>query len=444
MSGIDVQKRPMRGVIPAFLDGKIERDFLRADGKRTRRFIRLLSLLAIGITLLTWYASLEPLAHRPNALLISTLIRAAYIVLCIILLWLSQKDTSIFRVYDFTTAIYLGSIVVISMRMSAMDQYHSGLFWEVFILSRDGLFAWLSVSAAVLLFVPGHYVLNLILSFLGFWLCYGLMLLSGAQHPLQALAVFGASYLILVAMSGHFQRLQRKHFQLILDLQDANGRLEHLASTDPLTGILNRRSFMDALEREHRRCIRHKEELALVLFDLDHFKEINDTYGHPAGDAVLRALSAAVLAQIRKEDYFARLGGEEFALLLPETDPPHANQFSERIRQTIENLRVAYEKTQITLTASFGVTYLHPSDDNEDSILIRADRALYQAKKGRNQVTVVVSEDAGNTRDAGDARRESEAGDGRHPGDVEDRKDHAHREDPGDGNDREKGKPDRR
>ena len=186
------------------------------------------------------------------------------------------------------------------------------------------------------------------------------------------------------------QRLQRKHYQLILDLQDANGRLEHLASTDALTGIMNRRSFVEALEREHRRCIRHREEMALVLFDLDYFKEINDNHGHPAGDAVLKAMAAAVLEQIRTEDYFARLGGEEFALLLPETDPPHANQFSERIRQTIENLRVAFQKKQISVTASFGVTYLHPADNDEDSIFIRADRALYEAKKkGRNQVMVV-------------------------------------------------------
>ena len=101
-------------------------------------------------------------------------------------------------------------------------------------------------------------------------------------------------------------------------------------------------------------------------------------------------MAGAVHEQIRKEDYFARLGGEEFALLLPETDPPHANQFSERIRQTIENLRIAFNRTQIGITASFGVTYLHPDDDNEDAILIRADRALYEAKKkGRNQVVVV-------------------------------------------------------
>ncbi|MCB1137550.1 MAG: GGDEF domain-containing protein [Leptospiraceae bacterium] len=390
MSEAQEQKRPLHGILPAFKEVKIERDFLRADARRTRRFIRLLALLSIVVTILTWHGSLEPLAHRPHARTIATVLKGLFAALCIVLLWLSQRDTSIFRVYDFTSLIYLGSVIVISLRMSAMDQSRSGLLWEVVHVTRDGMTAWLVVSAAVLLFVPGHFLTNLIISLLGFCFAFVMMVYSGLEHPLQAFYVYGTAYLITLAMSGHFQRLQRKHYQLILDLQDANGRLEHLASTDPLTGILNRRSFVDALEREYRRCVRHKEDLALVLFDLDFFKEINDNHGHPAGDAVLRAMAGAVHEQIRKEDYFARLGGEEFALLLPETDPPHANQFSERIRQTIENLRIAFNRTQIGITASFGVTYLHPDDDNEDAILIRADRALYEAKKkGRNQVVVV-------------------------------------------------------
>lgn len=390
MSSSQEQSRPLHGILPAFKDQKIERDFLRADARRTRRFIRMLALLGLMISALTWQGALEPLGHRPNALIISAVLRAAYALLCITLFWYSQRDTSIFRVYHFTTAIYLGSLLIVTLRMSAMEQYESGLFWEVFFVSRDGLISWIVVSAAVLLFVPGHYPYNVAISFLGFIFCYSMMLKSGAEHPLQAIYVFGTAYLITLAMSGHFQRLQRKHYQLVLDLQDANGRLEHLASTDALTSIMNRRSFVDALEREYRRCMRHKEDLALVLFDLDYFKEINDTHGHPAGDAVLRAMAQAVLEQIRKEDYFARLGGEEFALLLPETDPPHANQFSERIRQTIENLRVAFQNTQIAVTASFGVTYLHSKDEDEDSVFIRADRALYEAKKkGRNKVMVL-------------------------------------------------------
>ncbi|MBI39987.1 MAG: hypothetical protein CMF59_10330 [Leptospiraceae bacterium] len=390
MSSSQEQSRPLHGILPAFKDQKIERDFLRADARRTRRFIRLLSLLALVITGLTWQGSLEPLAHRPQALIVSSILRVGYASLCILLLWYSQRDSSIFRVYHFTTAIYIGALLIISMRMSAMEQYQSGVFWEVIFVSRDGLISWIVVSAAVLLFVPGHFLYNVIVSFLGFVFLYLMMLRAGAEHPLQAIYVFGTAYLITLAMSGHFQRLQRKHYQLVLDLQDANGRLEHLASTDALTGIMNRRSFVDALEREYRRCMRHREDLALVLFDLDYFKEINDTHGHPAGDAVLRSMAQAVLEQIRKEDYFARLGGEEFALLLPETDPPHANQFSERIRQTIENLRVAFQNTQIKVTASFGVTYLNAKDQDEDSIFIRADRALYEAKKkGRNQVMVV-------------------------------------------------------
>ena len=384
------QTRPLHGVLPAFKEKKVERDFLRADARRTRRFIRMLALLSIVMTILTWHGSLEPLAHRPDARLVSTVIRGIFALLCVGLLWYSQKDASIFRIYDFTSALYLGCVLIVSMRMSAMEQNQTGLMWEVFFVSRDGLFSWLVVSAAVLLFVPGHFAINLAISFVGSAFLFFLLLKSGGEHPLQALYVFGSAYLITIAMSGHFQRLQRKHYQLILDLQDANGRLEHLASTDALTGIMNRRSFVEALEREHRRCIRHREEMALVLFDLDYFKEINDNHGHPAGDAVLKAMAAAVLEQIRTEDYFARLGGEEFALLLPETDPPHANQFSERIRQTIENLRVAFQKKQISVTASFGVTYLHPADNDEDSIFIRADRALYEAKKkGRNQVMVV-------------------------------------------------------
>lgn len=170
---------------------------------------------------------------------------------------------------------------------------------------------------------------------------------------------------------------------------DTEKRLKQLATTDTLTGICNRRSFDDTLEREVNRATRFSSPLSLILFDIDHFKRINDTFGHPTGDRVLAQLAGAVGSTIRTTDLFARWGGEEFVVLLPGSDLDSAHQLAEKLRLLLENQPFP-EVGQVT--CSFGVAEYAPGD-NADGLLKKVDLCLYQAKtSGRNRVEVCATE----------------------------------------------------
>ena len=163
--------------------------------------------------------------------------------------------------------------------------------------------------------------------------------------------------------------------------------LQRLATTDTLTGILNRRQFFILAEQEVERSRRYGRTLALLLYDIDHFKQVNDTFGHQAGDIVLRELAKLVHEQLRRNDIEGRVGGEEFAVLLPETTISEAVVLAERIRGIIENFAINIGETSLHITASFGVTAVKENDVALDSIYKRADSALYEAKNtGRNRV----------------------------------------------------------
>jgi diguanylate cyclase (GGDEF)-like protein len=173
------------------------------------------------------------------------------------------------------------------------------------------------------------------------------------------------------------------------------GNIEHayheeiyrLTTVDGLTQVYNKRYFMEVLEREISRSHRYTRELSLIMFDIDHFKGVNDTYGHLAGDHVLRHLAAVVSADIRREDIMARYGGEEFAIVLPEIDHYNAMKFAEKIRRLVETTKFEFEDTVIPITISVGVV-TSKKDDLQVVELIRiADEQLYQAKEsGRNRV----------------------------------------------------------
>lgn len=160
------------------------------------------------------------------------------------------------------------------------------------------------------------------------------------------------------------------------------------ANTDSLTELYNRRYFTEHAEREFYRAKRHLRIVSLISIDIDHFKHINDGYGHPAGDKVLISVAKCLLPCIRQEDILARIGGEEFSILLPETTLKSAKVVAERIRLNQSNLSIEGEwKGEITLTVSIGVTCIRFEDDTFDDFFTRADKALYQAKAlGRNQV----------------------------------------------------------
>ena len=166
--------------------------------------------------------------------------------------------------------------------------------------------------------------------------------------------------------------------------------LERQARIDYLTGISNRRHFMEQAERELNRAIRYSKRLSIFMMDIDHFKRINDTHGHNAGDMVLKKLAEVCLQTLRKEDIIGRLGGEEFAILLPETGAESASEVAERLRTSLANTTVPMEKDPpLHFSVSIGVTTLMSRDDTFDALLNLADNALYEAKgSGRNKVCI--------------------------------------------------------
>jgi diguanylate cyclase (GGDEF)-like protein len=164
-------------------------------------------------------------------------------------------------------------------------------------------------------------------------------------------------------------------------------RLESDVAFDPLTGCYNRREFDRLIEHHIANAHRHKKPLSLIMFDIDHFKRVNDTYGHPAGDAALKQITAAVQNVIRKDDYLARYGGEEFVVVLPDTKMRKAIGLAQRLRRNIEKLEIELPGGKsIHKTASFGVTALK-QHSNREKLVKEADVMLYKAKAmGRNMV----------------------------------------------------------
>lgn len=166
-------------------------------------------------------------------------------------------------------------------------------------------------------------------------------------------------------------------------------RLNQLSDTDQLTKLANRRYLLRQMEMEDARFHRTGRNYAVFIFDLDHFKAVNDTYGHHAGDRLLEAVSFAVLGQIRTNDVLARYGGEEFLLLMPETDLQSAKLLAERIHNCISEVRIAVQNSYVGVTLSGGIALSDLSDENYDAVIKRADDALYTAKmQGRDKIVV--------------------------------------------------------
>lgn len=178
-----------------------------------------------------------------------------------------------------------------------------------------------------------------------------------------------------------------------LALETANQQLEHLSRTDRLTGLNNRGYWQECQERVFSRYQRYKHSASLIIFDIDHFKNVNDTYGHQAGDEVIRQCASALMNSARDIDICGRYGGEEFVALLEDTDGQGAEIFSERLRKMLETLIISYDEQEITFTVSLGISQLNESIASPQQWLECADKALYTSKEtGRNRTTIYSSE----------------------------------------------------
>jgi diguanylate cyclase (GGDEF)-like protein/PAS domain S-box-containing protein len=174
----------------------------------------------------------------------------------------------------------------------------------------------------------------------------------------------------------------------LTEYKKLQAHLENMATIDSLTGLANRQAFMQRAKNEFNRARRYARPLTVVMIDIDHFKAINDQYGHAAGDDVLRQAADICQSSLRGSDFMGRVGGEEFVLLLPDTPPTNAYYVAERMRTHLCETSIELENgTTLNITASFGVAPMNEDDSDFDALLERADEAMYHAKHdGRNQV----------------------------------------------------------
>jgi diguanylate cyclase (GGDEF)-like protein len=183
------------------------------------------------------------------------------------------------------------------------------------------------------------------------------------------------------------QSYRRRSFKAYIQEKDAKEMVAYMANIDSLTKSMTRRHFFNIAESEFLRFLRYRRKLSVLVLDADNFKRINDTYGHYVGDLVLRNLSLVTMEQKRTQDTFGRLGGEEFGLLLPETNLEQAKIVAERIQKTWQQTPCNIDNQLIFSTVSIGVTEADANDKSFEDILRRADRMMYKAKEaGRNTV----------------------------------------------------------
>ena len=178
-----------------------------------------------------------------------------------------------------------------------------------------------------------------------------------------------------------------------LQLKAMNQQLEELSQTDGLTQLHNRRHWQECMEREFERFARYQDQASLIMIDIDNFKQINDKYGHPAGDKVIQHIAHLLKQSLRETDCAGRYGGEEFAIVLAKTGDTDALYFTERLRKKIEASEIICDNRIIKVTVSLGINEIKPNSDNSSVWLSGADKALYQAKQnGRNQSVVFTTQ----------------------------------------------------
>lgn len=208
--------------------------------------------------------------------------------------------------------------------------------------------------------------------------------------------VNGASVQKIQLRDGDQIQLGRSIFKFLSgdNLENAyHEEIYRLKITDGLTGAYNRRFFNQELDREYYRAARYKRPLALILMDIDRFKQINDRRGHLAGDFVLAQLGSLVAAEVRREDLFCRYGGEEFAILAPEMELAKAGDLADRVRRLIEEREFAYEGTNIQVTVSFGVAEASEAEGGSQELVRVADERMFTAKaSGRNRVVLSTND----------------------------------------------------
>ena len=210
------------------------------------------------------------------------------------------------------------------------------------------------------------------------------------EHPYSSSAI-ATSVLGLGYLSVLFHAYAARSISFHHAMVSANAQLAELAARDPMTGLYNGRAYYSLCDGAFKQAQRTHSPFAMLFVDLDHFKSINDQYGHEAGDLVLKAVAAKLQSTARQSDVVGRIGGEEFSIMLPNTDQDGAQNLAEKIRQEIEALMPDIGPQRLRITASIGVAWSASAEQSVELVQKRADEAMYQAKKGgRNRVTCIA------------------------------------------------------
>jgi diguanylate cyclase len=211
---------------------------------------------------------------------------------------------------------------------------------------------------------------------------------SQANHMYQNITIFP-----LASLTGKVEQICLVIYDVTdeavsrLGMQSLNSQLEKVSRVDGLTGLCNRRFWDEQFVMEYKRGKRSESPSALIMLDIDNFKKVNDTYGHPAGDEVIKALAGVIKKATRETDIAGRYGGEEFAIILPDTPVANVEFVAERIRRLVEKCIVVYDEINISFTVSIGISGFKHTHKDSTQWLDMADKALYQAKAaGKNQV----------------------------------------------------------
>ena len=349
---------------------------------------------------------LQLLYHQSFPAIFVSIINAA---LLLAILWSAQDHRVLLSWFSFLLVTAMARLFLFGRYRKAAPHGHDVLSWEkpyfitlilssltwgvgcLLIMPPDSpvhqavvLYFLIGMSGGAISVYSAHRVMTLstiaavLLPSTGYFLVTGEFVFVGMA--VGAIIFF----LSAVRSTGVLGLSLHQNFLMTRQLEISKEEAERLARVDELTGLYNRRAFYEYGKVLANNSQRNKDELSMVLMDIDNFKTINDSFGHAAGDAALKQIGQILLQRLRKSDVFARIGGEEFGMLLPLTSLGKAARLAEELRKVIEGTHVAYENESFTITASFGVT---SGVCDIDTLVRQADVAMYQSKEsGRNTV----------------------------------------------------------
>ena len=358
-----------------------------------RLFVAAWLVIALNLVYTVWFLGFQLGSATPASRLWILLVGGAHTISAVlqaVLVIASQGLSRQPEVHEYPALALHVAMVVVALALGAGLSVADQL-----VAANTTMFALISLSVAMLsLMRPALSMAIFLTVYLVFFFCVPL-----TQPDPQLLAISRshafAATLVSVMASSLMWRQYVQSTVLAWEVQSAQialtakqAELEYLATHDSLTGLLNRREFMRQLEQERVRALRHPAPTSLIMVDLDFFKKVNDTYGHPAGDTVLAAVASAIAHSVRKSDVLARLGGEEFIVLLPNTDLAGASGVGQKLLTQIRALKIPFANLQLRVTASVGVSSVRPgAEQSPDALYTAADKALYLAKhSGRDRV----------------------------------------------------------